>query len=45
VIVNWERVVVRGWRGEEERAYIGGKKTVLVWFVGFYPVQTSILIS
>jgi len=45
VIVIWERVVEKGWRGGKERAYIGRTRTVLVGFVGFYPVQTCILIS
>ena len=45
VIVMWERVVERRWRGVEERAYIGCTRTVLVGFVGLYPVQTWLLIS
>jgi len=40
VIVIWERVVERRWRGGKERAYIGRTRTVLVVFVGLYPVQT-----
>ena len=40
VIVIWKRVVERGWRGGKEGAYIGRTRTVLVGFVGLYPVQT-----
>jgi len=40
LIVIWERVVERGWRGGKERAYIGRTRTVLVGFLGLYPVQT-----
>jgi len=45
VIVICERVVEKRWRGGKERAYIGHTRTVSVGFVGFYPVQTGILIS
>ena len=40
VIVIWERVVEKTWRGGKERAHIGHTRTVLVGFVEFYPVQT-----
>ena len=40
VIVMWERVVDRRWRVVKERAYIVRTRTVLVGFVGLYPVQT-----
>jgi len=40
VIVIWERVVNRRWRGGKERAYIGHTRTVLVGFIGLYPEQT-----
>jgi len=40
VIVIWERVVERKWRGGKERAYIGRTRTVLVGFIGLYLVQT-----
>ena len=40
VIVIWERGVERRWRGVKEKAYIGRTRTVLVGFVGLYPVQT-----
>jgi len=40
LIVIWERVVERGWREGKERAYIGRTGTVLVGFLGLYPVQT-----
>ena len=39
-IVIWEMVVERRWRRGNERAYIGRTRTVLVGFVGLYPVQT-----
>jgi len=40
VIVIWERVVERRWRGGKETAYIGCTRTLLVESVGLYPGQT-----
>ena len=40
VIVIWETVVERRWRGWKETAYIGHTRMVLVGFVRLYPVQT-----
>jgi len=40
VIVIWERVVERKWKGGKEIAYIGRTRIVLVGFAGLYPVPT-----